>query len=84
MLRSHTPMAPLEEFPDSANSGHSSQNHPDQTQKTDQSANVENLRYCAKSSPFGHHTCPSFPKDLKLLATLHAPLLKNFDRLNSE
>jgi len=41
---SHTPRAPLEKFPYSANAGHSAENHYSQPDGTDYAANVENLR----------------------------------------
>jgi hypothetical protein len=44
----NTEWAQLEKFPYSANAGHPGENHDGQTDKTDQAANVENVRYCAK------------------------------------
>ena len=42
-------------FPYSADACHSGENHDGQTYEADQTTNVENLRHCAKLSPFGHH-----------------------------
>ena len=53
MLGSHTEWAPLEEFTYSADAGHPGDNHNGHTDKTDQATKVENLRHCAKLSPFG-------------------------------
>jgi hypothetical protein len=63
---SHTEWAPLEEFPYSANAGHSGQDHNGQPDEADQAANVKNLGYCAELSPFGDHrdTTKSFSKFL--------------------
>jgi hypothetical protein len=71
---SHTPWATLHKFPfpsrNTANAGHSAENHYSQPDEADQTAEVENLRQRAKLSPFGHHGYTSFPKHLELISTL--------------
>jgi hypothetical protein len=79
-MGSHTPGAQLE-FPSNnvANAGQAGQNHYGQPDQADQAANVENLIHCAKVSPSGCHSHPSFPKDLKFVSAIDAPFIEDFD-----
>ena len=88
MLGSHTPRTALEKLSipgkNVANDSHYGENHNGHIDKTDQAANVENLGQCAELSPFSHHRYTAFPKHVKFMPTLHAPLLINLNRRDSK
>jgi hypothetical protein len=84
ILGSHAQRAPLQKFLYSADAGHPGKNHDGQTDKTDQATNVENLRYRAELSPFGHHGYTSFPEYLEFVSARFAFFVVNLDYADSQ